>query len=41
LGRAHGYGKFIHTQGEIYDGMWRYDKAHGQGIYIHSNGAQY
>ena len=39
--RAHGHGKFIHVDGDIYEGNWVNDKANGFGIYIHINGARY
>ena len=39
--RAHGQGKFIHVDGDIYEGKWINDKANGFGIYIHINGARY
>lgn len=38
---AHGKGKFIHADGDIYEGDWGNDKANGYGIYKHMNGAQY
>jgi len=39
--RAHGHGKFIHVDGDIYEGNWVNDKANGYGTYIHVNGARY
>ena len=39
--RAHGHGKFVHVDGDIYEGNWINDKANGYGIYIHVNGARY
>lgn len=38
---AHGEGKFIHADGDIYEGQWKDDKASGFGLYIHVNGAKY
>lgn len=37
---ANGKGKFIHADGDIYEGDWVDDKANGYGIYLHLNGAK-
>ena len=29
--KAHGFGRFEHTDGDIYEGNWLVDKAHGRG----------
>ena len=29
--KAHGFGRFEHTDGDIYEGNWLNDKAHGKG----------
>lgn len=39
--RAHGHGKFIHVDGDVYEGNWVNDKANGFGVYVHVNGARY
>jgi len=31
--------RFIHVDGDIYDGFWANDKANGYGVYKHVNGA--
>lgn len=36
-----GRGKFLHVDGDIYDGNWKNDKAHGYGIYIRQDGGRY
>jgi hypothetical protein len=41
LSKAHGKGRFIHVEGDVYDGDWAYDKANGFGTYHHVNGAIY
>jgi len=38
---AHGQGKFIHVDGDLYEGQWKNDKANGYGVYRHVNGACY
>lgn len=30
---AHGWGKFLHSNGDSYEGMWRRSKANGKGTY--------
>ena len=39
--KANGKGKFIHVDGDVYEGNWSNDKASGFGIYYHNNGAKY
>lgn len=41
MGKAHGKGKFIHLDGDVYEGDWRNDRANGHGVYQHQNGARY
>ena len=36
-----GFGRLIHSNGDIYNGEWRNDKANGNGKFIHANGAVY
>ena len=38
---AHGYGRLIHSDGDIYEGEWVSDRADGKGTYYHSDGAKY
>lgn len=47
---AHGKGRLIHSDGDVYEGDWENDKgknyslrnvANGKGVYIHSDGATY
>jgi hypothetical protein len=38
---AHGKGKFIHVDGDVYEGEWKEDKANGRGVYTHANGSKY
>ena len=38
---ANGYGRLVHSDGDIYEGEWRNDKAWGVGKYIHFQGATY
>ena len=38
---AHGYGRIIHQDGDIYEGEWKENKAHGKGKYVHLDGAEY
>jgi hypothetical protein len=35
---AHGKGRLIHSDGDIYEGEWKEDRADGKGVYIHSDG---
>jgi hypothetical protein len=37
----HGEGKFVHTNGDIYEGMWENDLKHGVGKYVYRNGNVY
>lgn len=30
---ANGYGRLIHSEGDVYEGNWLNDKAHGVGKY--------
>lgn len=47
--QAHGMGRLIHADGDVYDGAWEADKgifkyvriAHGYGTYSHADGARY
>ena len=39
--RAFGQGKFVHIDGDVYEGNWVNDKANGYGVYVHVNGARY
>ena len=32
---ADGFGRLIHSDGDIYEGEWKEDKADGYGNYIH------
>lgn len=41
MNKAHGKGKFIHVDGDLYEGEWIDDKANGYGVYIHANGTRY
>ena len=41
MGKAHGKGKFINPEGDIYEGNWVNSKAKGYGIYVHKNGNKY
>jgi hypothetical protein len=34
-------GKFVHIDGDVYEGQWANDKANGMGVYVHVNGARY
>ena len=38
---AHGNGRLIYINGDIYEGNWVEDKAYGQGNYYHADGAKY
>lgn len=38
---AHGKGKLVHMDGDIYEGDWGKDMANGQGTYTHTGGAKY
>ena len=38
---ANGYGRLIHSDGDVYEGEWNNDKAEGNGTYYHSDGAKY
>ena len=38
---AHGRGRLIHADGDVYEGYWKNDKANGQGKYTHLDGALY
>ena len=38
---ANGYGRLIHSDGDVYEGEWNNDKAEGKGTYYHSDGAKY
>ena len=38
---ANGYGRYIHGDGDIYEGNWVDDIANGKGIYYHLDGARY
>ena len=38
---ANGKGKFWHSDGDYYEGIWLDDKAHGQGLYTSANGSSY
>ncbi len=38
---ASGKGRLIHSDGDVYEGLWKNDKAHGKGIYMHMDGAKY
>ncbi len=37
-GQAHGYGMYVHDNGEIYKGMWIEDEKQGKGELIYPNG---
>ena len=39
--QANGYGRLIHTDGDVYFGDWVNDKANGRGDYHHVEGALY
>ncbi|CAJ1414339.1 unnamed protein product [Effrenium voratum] len=39
--KAHGFGRFEHTDGDIYEGYWLNDKAHGKGTYTHASGSKF
>eukprot|EP00913_Durusdinium_trenchii_P019706 g18526.t1 len=39
--QAHGWGRFMHADGDVYEGEWANDTAHGQGTYHHSDGSKY
>jgi hypothetical protein len=34
-------GRLIHSDGDVYEGMWLDDKAHGEGRYTHMDEAEY
>jgi hypothetical protein len=36
---AHGTGKLVHMDGDVYEGDWANDMANGHGIYTHTGGA--
>lgn len=38
---ADGYGRLIHSDGDMYEGEWKEDQANGKGKYIHTDGSQY
>ena len=38
---AHGPGRLIHDNGDVYEGDWKNDKACGFGKFIFSDGAKY
>lgn len=38
---AHGKGRLIHSDADVYEGEWESDKAHGKGTYTHADGAKY
>ena len=38
---ACGYGRLIHSDGDVYEGEWLNDKAHSRGKYLHRDGASY
>ena len=40
-GKAVGFGKLFHGDGNIYEGEWIDDKAHGKGSFIHTDGTKY
>jgi hypothetical protein len=37
--KAHGYGKYMHTDGAQYEGYWKEDKQHGKGKETWPDGA--
>ena len=37
--QANGYGRLIHSDGDVYLGYWANDKANGFGVYTHLDGA--
>ena len=38
---ANGFGRYIHADGDMYEGNWVDDKANGKGMYFHLDGARY
>eukprot|EP00913_Durusdinium_trenchii_P009282 g8721.t1 len=36
-----GRGRFVHANGDVYEGQWLDDKAHGSGKFLHSDGSSY
>ena len=38
---ANGFGRLIHSDGDVYTGEWKDDKAQGNGTYKHLEGAKY
>ena len=38
---AHGWGKYLHSDGALYEGYWEYDKQHGYGVETWPDGARY
>ena len=36
-----GKGRFVHANGDVYEGQWLDDKAHGAGKFLHSDGSSY
>ena len=38
---ANGNGRYIHADGDYYEGDWVDDKANGKGMYFHFEGARY
>ena len=38
---AHGWGKYLHADGAIFEGSWSNDKQHGYGVESWPDGARY
>ena len=38
---AHGLGRLVHAEGDIYEGEWSEDKTHGYGIQQNYKGSRY
>jgi hypothetical protein len=34
-------GKFVHPDGDVYEGEWQNDKANGHGVFTRKNGGRY
>ena len=36
-----GHGRFIHAEGQVYEGTWKKDHAHGKGVLTYLDSARY
>lgn len=37
----HGRGKYVYSDGSVYDGLWVDSKMHGKGVYVYPNQDRY